>query len=207
MVAPPFLGGVRRIVPTSATLLYRDAPSKSYPSGIPPDLGGSPEAGPAPQKSSSHSTTGSSWSWWKSAPPPSPPNGVADGELDWGWWSISLLVEWATGRVFSTRLQDGKASTGGGWATYLVDRTGLWCFGNYWPVVVWSFLSFLGVGTLIGLAWAVRVLRHYLCCCCWPSGWSSRATGRSRHPCSCGRRCLAFCRSSPGLSRPGVRWT
>ena len=29
-----------------------------------------------------------------------------------------------------------------------------------------SFLSFLGVGTLIGLAWAVRVLRHYLCCCC-----------------------------------------
>ena len=111
-----------------------DAPSKSYPSKIPPDFGGSPEAEPAPQKSSSHSTTGSSWSWWKSAPPLSSPSGVVDGELDWGWWSISLLVGWATGRVFSTRLQDGKASTGGGWATYLVYRTGLWCFGNYWPL-------------------------------------------------------------------------
>ena len=28
------------------------------------------------------------------------------------------------------------------------------------------FLSVLGVGTLIGLAWAVKILRHYLCCCC-----------------------------------------
>ena len=141
-------------------------PSKTYPAGVPPELGDSQEAGPAQQKPSSQSTTGSSWSWRKSRPPPSQPSGGVDGELDWDWWSISLLVEWATGRVFSTRLQDGKASTGGGWAIYLADRTGLWCFGNYWPIVAWSVLALLEVGVLVGLAWAVRILRQFLCYCC-----------------------------------------
>ena len=98
--------------------------------------------------------------------PPSPPpvsgspNGAsppsADGDLSWGWWSVSLLVEWAVGRVFSTRSHPGSASTRGGWAGYVIDRSGLWMFGNFWPAV----------GALVGLAWALRTLRQVCCCCC-----------------------------------------
>ena len=72
--------------------------------------------------------------------PPGAPSPSVDGELSWGWWSVSLLVEWAVGRVFSTRYTPGSASTRGGWAGYLVDRSGLWMFGNFWPLVAWSFL-------------------------------------------------------------------
>ena len=72
--------------------LLGDAPSKAYPPESPSGLGDSQEAGPAHQKSSIQSATGSSWSWWKSSAPPSPPSGGVDGELDWGWWSMSVLA-------------------------------------------------------------------------------------------------------------------
>ena len=110
------------------------------------------------------------------SPPPPPigfagsPNGSAssatEGDLSWGWWSVSLLVEWAVGRVFSTRTHPGSASTRGGWAGYVIDRSGLWMFGNFWPAVAWSILSALAVGSLVGLAWALRTLRQVCCCCC-----------------------------------------
>ena len=139
-----------------------DVPSKVLPHGVPLKDGQTYTPKPSPQEPSEPLR----WSWWE-APSPSPPlePPVAE-ELAWGWWSISLLVEWAAGRIFSTRLQDGKASTSGGWATYLVDRTGLWCFGNYWPLVAWASLAMFGVGLLAGLAWSVKILRQYLCCCC-----------------------------------------
>ena len=98
--------------------------------------------------------------------PPGAPSPPVDGELSWGWWSVSLLVDWAVGRVFSTRDTPGSASTRGGWAGYLVDRSGLWMFGNFWPVVAWSFLIALTLGALVGLAWSLRTLRQICCCCC-----------------------------------------
>ena len=98
--------------------------------------------------------------------PPGAPAPPVDGELSWGWWSVSLLVEWAVGRVFSTRDMPGSASTRGGWAGYLIDRSGLWMFGNFWPVVAWSFLIASVLGALVGLAWSLRTLRQVCCCCC-----------------------------------------
>ena len=64
-------------------------------------------------------------------------SGPADSgeEMRWGWWSVSLLVECAVGRVFSKRFHVGSAATGGGWASYLPDRSGLWMFGDCWPLV------------------------------------------------------------------------
>ena len=71
-------------------------------------------------------------------------------------------MEWAVGRVFSTRTHPGSASTRGGWAGYVIDRSGLWMFGNFWPAIAWSVLSV----SLVGLAWALRTLRQVCCCCC-----------------------------------------
>ena len=98
--------------------------------------------------------------------PPSPPPVSGKPNGSWGWWSVSLLVEWAVGRVFSTRSHPGSASTRGGWAGYVIDRSGLWMFGNFWPAIAWSVLSVLAVGALVGLAWALRTLRQVCCCCC-----------------------------------------
>ena len=67
--------------------------------------------------------------------PPGAPSPSVDGELSWGWWSVSLLVEWAIGRVFSTRDTPGSAATRGGWAGYLVDRSVCGCLATSGP---WS---------------------------------------------------------------------
>ena len=65
--------------------------------------------------------------------------------------------------MFSTRPQAGRAATGGGWASYLIDKSGLWMFGDFWPLVARGTLA---LAALVGLAWSLRTLRQVLCCCC-----------------------------------------
>ena len=146
---PPIFGLMsRRTIPArcgKAFRLSRSSPFGKKPQGVPPSPPSPPPVSGKPNGAS----------------PPS-----AEGDLSWGWWSVSLLVEWAVGRVFSTRSHPGSASTRGGWAGYVIDRSGLWMFGNFWPAIAWSVLSVLAVGALVGLAWALRTLRQVCCCCC-----------------------------------------
>ena len=59
----------------------------------------------------------------------------------WGEWKFKVLFGWTKIAVFSTPEIRGSLGTDGGWALYFVDKVGVLCFGQYWPLAGWTTLE------------------------------------------------------------------
>ena len=87
----------------------------------------------------------------------------------WSEWNFKVLFGWTNYAVFSTPDRKGSLGTDGGWALYFVDKFGVLCFGQYWPVAGWTALAASLTLLVTALAWSFRTCERCLCCgggCC-----------------------------------------
>ena len=70
-----------------------------------------------------------------------------------GGWGMNFT---AGGQWFSTGDQEGALRQDGGWVLYLVDQTGLWSFGDWWPAVGWVVLTAIVVLLVSLISYGVR---------------------------------------------------
>ena len=97
---------------------------------------------------------------YSGVPPPSgaskEPTASQTTPVWWSEWNFKVLFGWTNYAVFSTPERKGSLGTDGGWALYFVDKLGVLCFGQYWPVAGWTALAALLTLLVTALARSFR---------------------------------------------------